>query len=98
MVDKYLIKVIRHFNSLQEEFNNITQSIKTKELNDHELLKLRNPAEILIEMEETSYELRRIEPNKKIRKLTELFIYFLDKEDYNNCQKIINIIKCKKSQ
>jgi hypothetical protein len=98
MIDKYLIGVIRHFIYLQEEFNHINVSIKSKKLNDYELLKLRNPAEILIEMEETSYELRRIEPNKKIRKLTELFIYFLDKEDYINCQKIKNIIKCKKLQ
>lgn len=98
MIDKYLIGVIRHFIYLQEEFNHINVSIKSKKLNDYELLKLRNPAEILIEMEETSYELRRIEPNKKIRKLTELFIYFLDKEDYINCKKIKNIIKCKKLQ
>jgi len=98
MVDKYLIKVIRHFNSIEKELNNIIQSIKSKKLNDYELLKLRNPTEILMDIEETSHELRRIEPNKKIRKLTELFIYFLDNEDYINCQKIKNIIKCKKSQ
>ncbi|MFA5586162.1 MAG: hypothetical protein WDA02_06405 [Saccharofermentanales bacterium] len=98
MVDKYLIKVIRHFNSIEKELNNIIQSIKSKKLNDYELLKLRNPTEILMDIEETSHELRRIEPNKKIRKLTELFIYFLDNEDYINYQKIKNIIKCKKSQ
>lgn len=66
MVNKNLIDVIRHFNSLEKELNNIIQSIKSKKLNDYELLKLRSPNEILIEVEETSYELRRIEPNKKI--------------------------------
>jgi len=95
MVNNYLIEVIRHFNSLEKEFYNINNIIKNNNLNDYDILKLKNPSEILMEMEETSQEIRRIEPNKKIRKLSELFIYFLDNEDYNNCEKIKNIIKCK---